>query len=291
MAEERASEPQGETQVELNLEARRAPSPVGAVTPSADSPPLPTGGAITPAVGAVAPAFYAAGTGGWRDWWIILHPPYTAWHLSYVVIGACLAPFVNTTRLLATLLAFFLAVGVAAHALDELNGRPLRTKVPAGLLLAAAVIGLAGSVGLGIVGVLKIGWVLVPFIVVGPLIVIAYNAELFGGVVHNDAGFAAGWGAFPVLTAYVAQTKTLALAAVIAALGAFGLSIAQRRLSTPARGLRRRTDQVEGTVRLASGEVVTIDRRYLLGPLEGALRAMTWSTVLFATALAVARLA
>src|SRR5271155_2903480 len=93
-------------------------------------------------------AFYAARPGGWRDWWTILHPPYTAWHLSYVVIGACLAPFVNTTRLLATLLAFFLAVGVAAHALDELNGRPLRTKVPAGLLLAAAVIGLAGAVGL-----------------------------------------------------------------------------------------------------------------------------------------------
>ena len=137
---------------------------------------------------------------------------------------------------------------------------------------------------------MKIGWVLVPFIVVGPLIVIAYNAELFGGVVHTDAGFAAGWGAFPVLTAYVAQTKTLALAAVIAAFGAFGLSIAQRRLSTPARALRRRTGHVEGTVTLASGEVLTIDRRYLLGPLEGALRAMTWSTVLLATALAVARL-
>ncbi len=27
------------------------------------------------------PAFYAAGTGGWRDWWTLLHPPYTAWHL------------------------------------------------------------------------------------------------------------------------------------------------------------------------------------------------------------------
>ena len=58
---------------------------------------------------------------------------------------------------------------------------------------------------------------LVPFIVVGPLIVVAYNAELFGGLVHNDAGFAAAWGAFPVLTAYVAQAETLALAPVLAA--------------------------------------------------------------------------
>jgi uncharacterized membrane protein YbaN (DUF454 family) len=195
------------------------------------------------------------------------------------------------TRLVATVLAFFFAVGVAAHALDELHGRPLRTQLPSFGLVAAAVIGLVAAVGLGVVGVTKTGLVLVPFIVIGPLIVLAYNAELFGGVLHNDAGFAAAWGAFPVLTAYVAQTKTLALAPVLAALGAFGLSIAQRRLSAPARALRRRTELVEGTLRLASGEVVPIDRRYLLAPLEGALRALSWATVLFATALAVARLA
>jgi hypothetical protein len=210
--------------------------------------------------------------------------------LSYVVIGACLAPFVNTTRLVATLLAFFFAVGIGAHALDELNGRPLRTRIRTSHLVAAAVIGLGLAVALGILGVWETGWVLVPFIVVGPLVVVAYNAELFGGLVHNDAGFAAAWGAFPVLTAYVAQAETLALAPVLAALGAFGLSAAQRRLSTPARTLRRRTDKVEGTVTTTAGAVHSIDRSYLLAPLEGALRALTWSTVLFATALAVARL-
>ena len=238
----------------------------------------------------VAPAFYAAGSGGWRDWWLILHPPYTAWHLSYVVIGACLAPTVNATRLLATLLAFFFAVGVAAHALDELNGRPLRTRLGSGYLMTAAVAGLGAAVVLGAIGVAKCGWVLVPFIIVGPLIVVAYNAELFGGLVHNDVGFAAAWGAFPVLTAYVGQTETLALAPVLAAMGAFGLSVAQRRLSTPARALRRRIGQVEGTITASDGEVQSIDRQYLLAPLEGALRAIAWSTILFATALAVARL-
>jgi hypothetical protein len=273
VADERAPEPLGEPRVELHLEARAA---------AGDEP--------ASARDVVPPAFYAAGTGGWRDWWLILHPPYTAWHLSYIVIGACLAPLVNTTRLLATLLGFFLAVGVAAHALDELHGRPLRTRLPSPALVAAGVTGLVAAVGLGAVGVVKTGWVLVPFIVVGPVAVIAYNAELFGGIVHNDAGFAAAWGAFPVLTAYVAQTKTLALAPVLAALAAFTLSLAQRRLSTPARALRRRTGHVEGTVTLASGEVLVVDRAYLLGPLEGALRALSWSTVLFATALAVARL-
>ena len=45
------------------------------------------------------PAYYAARPGGWRDWWTLLHPPYTAWHLSYSVIGAALAPRAATSRL------------------------------------------------------------------------------------------------------------------------------------------------------------------------------------------------
>jgi hypothetical protein len=235
-------------------------------------------------------AYYAARPGGWRDWWTLLHPPYTAWHLSYVVIGACLAPVVNTTRLIATLVAFFCAVGLAAHALDELHGRPLRTQIPGPALATVATVGLIGAVGLGIAGVVQVGWALVPFLVIGPVLVIGYNFELFGGVIHNDIGFAASWGAFPVLTAFVAQTGRLALAPVLAALGAFALSAAQRALSTPARLLRRRTDQVSGTIALSDGGMVPVSRAFLLAPLERALRAMSWAVVLTAAALAVARL-
>lgn len=140
------------------------------------------------------PAYYAARPGGWRDWWTLLHPPYTAWHLSYVVIGACLAPVVSAGRLVATLLAFFGAVGLAAHALDELHGRPLRTRIPGPALVAVATVGLAGAVGLGIAGAVEVGWPLVPFLVIGPVLVIGYNFELFGGAIHNDVGFAASWG-------------------------------------------------------------------------------------------------
>src|SRR5580658_4580118 len=82
-------------------------------------------------------AFYAASSpGGWRDWWTLLHPPYTAWHLAYVVIGASLVTHPNVTRLVATVLAFFAAVGVAAHALDELHGHPLRTRISNRALVA-----------------------------------------------------------------------------------------------------------------------------------------------------------
>jgi hypothetical protein len=239
---------------------------------------------------AARPAYYAARAGRWRDCWTLLHPPYTAWHLSYVVIGACLAPVVNVTRLLATVLAFFFAVGVAAHALDELHGRPLRTGLPTGVLRGAAAVGLALAVALGVVGVVQVGWPLVPLIVIGPFLVVSYNAELFGGIVHTDAGFAASWGSFPVLTAYVAQTGTLRLAPVLAAAAAFALSLAQRSLSTPARRLRRRTAAVEGEIELLDGSTVRLDRSAVLAPLEGALRAMSWGMVLVATALAVAQL-
>src|SRR5260370_28011358 len=110
------------------------------------------------------PAYYAARPGRWRDWWTLLHPPYTAWHLAYVVIGACLAPQVKLTTLVATLLAFFLAVGLAAHALDEYHGRPLRTQIPDAVLIGAAVVALAGAVGLRGVAVRRGGWALIPFL-------------------------------------------------------------------------------------------------------------------------------
>jgi hypothetical protein len=242
----------------------------------------------TPAT--LRPAYYAAGPGRLRDWWTLLHPPYTAWHLSYVVIGASLAPKVSTSRLVATVIAFFCAVGISAHALDELKGRPLRTSIPSGVLFVATVIGLLAAIALGVAGVVKVGWVLVPFMVFGPFLVVAYNAELFGGLVHTDVGFAVAWGAFPVLTAYVAQAEDLGVAPVVAAVAAFALSYAQRALSTRARLVRRRLASVEGKLVLSDGSTVVIDERFLVGPLERALSALSWSTVLFAAAIAVARL-
>jgi hypothetical protein len=235
------------------------------------------------------PAYYAAGrTGGWRDWWTLLHPPYTLWHLSYVVIGACLAPHIRVDRLVATVLAFLLAVGLAAHALDELHGRPLRTTIASRWLVVVAVLGIGGAVALGAVGVERTGWTLLPFIVVGPVLVVTYNLDM--SVVHKDVVFAAAWGTFPVLTAYVAQTQRLAWAPVLAALAAFGLSAAQRSLSTPARLLRRRTLEVTGTLTSTDGAQRELDRSTLLEPLERALNALATSVVLFATALALARL-
>lgn len=246
---------------------------------------------MTSEPGVERPAFYAARPGGgWRDWWTLLHPPYTAWHLSYVVVGATLAPKVDAVRLGGTLLAFFLAVGIAAHALDELQGRPLRTAIASPVLVGATALSLAGAVAIGVVGVVQVGPAIIAFLVLGPVLVVAYNAELFGGLVHTDVGFAAAWGAFPVLTAYVAQAQALSLAAVLGAVAAFTLSLAQRALSTPARRLRRSVRAVRGSMQMADGTEQAIDMRTLLSPLERALRSLSWAVVAVAAALAVARL-
>jgi hypothetical protein len=243
-----------------------------------------------PPLESARPAYYAARAGGWRDWWTLLHPPYTAWHLSYSVIGAALAPKAQTSRLIATVLAFFLAVGLAAHALDELRGRPLRTRIPSWTLVAVIVAGLAGALALGIAGVYRVGWPLIPFMIAGPVLVVGYNAELWGGAMHTDFGFAATWGAFPVLTAYVAQTGTLAVGPILAAAGALALSAAQRRLSTPARNIRRRATRVDGMITFADGRCVALSPEVLLQPLERALRAASWAIILLAAGLAAARL-
>jgi len=235
-------------------------------------------------------AFYAARPGGWRDWWTVLHAPYTAWHLAYVAIGAALAPHLDGVRLGATVLAFFAAMGIGAHALDELHGHPLGTRIPDRVLVVASIAGVVGAVALGVVGLGRVGLILVPFIVVGPVLVVAYNLELFGGRLHTDVGFALSWGAFPVVTAYVAQAARVDAAALLGAAAAFALSYAQRSLSTPARLLRRRVQDAEGLLTLDDGEVRPITTETLLGPLERTLRALAWTVVLLAAAMVSARL-
>jgi hypothetical protein len=236
------------------------------------------------------PAFYALRPGGWRDLLTLLHPPYTAWHLSYVAFGAVAAPELHADRLAATLLAFFLGVGVCAHALDELNGRPLRTELPDGVLIGLAAVSLAGAVAIGIVGAATVSVGLLPFVAAGGFIVVAYNLELFRGRFHSDFWFAAAWGAFPALTAYWINALDLRVEGIVVAAGCFMLSVAQRRLSTRVRELRRRTASVTGRQQLADGTTIELDAARLAAPLDDALRACALALTLLAAGLVIARL-
>jgi hypothetical protein len=251
-----------------------SPAPTPAAAPSA---PLP-------------PAFYARRS----DWLTVLHPPYTLWHLSYVAMGAALAPHVNWAILGLTVLAFAFAVGIAAHALDELNGRPLRTAIPDRTLWIAAFASLAVAAAIGLATLPRTHPVLIPFVAAGVVLVLGYNLELFGGVLHTDLGFALDWGAFPAAVGYVAQAPPLnspaSLAAVVIVIAATVLSLAQRKLSTPARMLRRRVADVTGAIALSDGSTLPVTQSALLAPLDSALRLLSYATPAVATAMLLARL-
>jgi len=221
----------------------------------------------------VRPAFYALREGGWRDYVTLLHLPYTLWNVAYVAIGAAIAPVFHTDRMVWTMIAFALGLGMSAHALDELNGRPLRTRIPGPVLVALAVGSLAGACAIGIWAASSWGWGLLAFVAVGAFLVPAYNLEWFGGRFHNTWGLALAWAAFPVLTAFYAQAVTIRAEAILAAGFASLLIVVQRTLSTPVRHARRALGTLEG-----------------VEPMERSLRILPWAVVLLAAALVTARL-
>src|SRR2546430_4766500 len=248
------------------LSSRRGPPGLGRLgrLPSARGP------SVVPAV-----AFYALAPGSWRDYWTLLHPPYTAWHLSYVLLGAALAPMPDPRIVAGALIAFFLAVGVASHSFDELQGRPLGTRIPSSVLLALGSLALIGAVALGVIAASQFGpWVLA-LVSARALLVVSYGLEI--PIVHSDVGFALAWGGFPVIASAAANGAPL-LATAAAAIGASLLSLAQRGLSTPVRRIRRKADQVSGSVRYRDGTVEQIDAARLIGAPESALR-LIWLAI------------
>lgn len=207
-----------------------------------------------------------------------------------MALGAAVAPTLHADRLGAALGAFLLAVGVAAHALDELRGRPLATQLSRRSLIALAAFGLVGAVAIGIAGMIVVSPLLGPLVVIGAFLVLAYNLELAGGRFHTDAWFALAWGAFPAFTGYFVNSLSIRPEGLLVAAACFLLSVAQRRLSTPARRLRRQTTDVTGTQRLKDGPVVELTAASLAEPLEGALSALWLALVLLAIGLVISRL-
>jgi len=219
------------------------------------------------------PAFYALRPGGWRDYVTVLHLPYTAWNLSYVALGATLAPHFRTDRMLWTMAAFGLGLGVSAHVLDELNGRPLATAIPAPVLVGLGLASLAGACAIGVWAAAQWGYALLGFVAAGAFIVPAYNLEWFGGRFHGGWWLALAWGGLPVLSAYLAESGTLRVQALLAAAYATALIVVQRTLSTPVRHARRKLGNLAG-----------------IEPMERALRILPLASVLLGAALVTARL-
>jgi ubiquinone/menaquinone biosynthesis methyltransferase len=251
------------------LSTRRGPPGLGRL----GRLPVARGPSVAPATRA---AFYALRPGGFRDYWTLLHPPYTLWHLSYVLLGAALAPMPDPRIVAGSLVAFFLAVGVASHSFDELQGRPLGTRIPSSVLLALGSVALVGAIALGAIAASQLSPWFLTLVVIGAALVISYGLEL--PIVHSDVGFALAWGGFPVVASAVANGAPLA-PTVAVAIGASLLSLAQRRLSTLVRRVRREAVDVVGEIRYRDGSAEPLDRQALIAAPEAGLR-LLWLAML-----------
>lgn len=229
------------------------------------------------------PAYYARTGSPGRDLVALLHPPYTMWHLSYVAIGAAIAPQLDWVHLVGTLLAFLFGTGIGVHAFDELHGRPLGTTLSRGVLLILAVGGVSAGAALAVAGALVISPWVAAWGTAGVLLAIGYPLEVPGWL-HTDLGFGLSWGGFPVLVGYWAQTQNLSVPAVALAAVATLISMTQRSLSTPARFVRRHTDQAEATFDLGARRVHWSQNR-LLDTWERPLKLLGWATTLLAVVL------
>ena len=236
------------------------------------------------------PSWYALDRGSWRDYVTLLHPPYTAWHLSYVVIGGCLAPAIAWGRLGAAVAAFALAVGVGAHALDELRGRPLRTTIPDSVLVALAAVSIGAACAIGLIGAVTFRPWLALLVPLGLFLVVAYNLELAGGRFHSDLWFGLAWGGFPLICGYAAVAGRLSVEAVLAAVFAVLLSLAQRALSNRVRFVRRRVVAVHGELELHDGSRETLGEAQLIHSEERGLRVLALATIVLAATLVAFRL-
>jgi hypothetical protein len=230
------------------------------------------------------PAFYAPTGSLLGDVVSLLHVPYTLWHLSYVPIGAALAPTLDPRILAGTLAAFLFGLGIGAHALDEVKSRPLGTNLSDRALWWLGTGAMAMAMAIAIAG----GFVVSPWV---PLwaaagIILAVGYALEWPMLHSDLGFGLAWGAFPLLVGYWAQTGTVTVPVLVIAGAATLLSLAQRALSTPARFVRRRTN--EAVTRFDGDR--EWDRAELLGTWEKPLRLLTWTTLALALGLLLAHL-
>lgn len=235
------------------------------------------------------PAYYARTGTRLGDLRAILHPPYTAWHLSYVLLGAGLAPEMSWPVLALVLGAFFGGTGIAAHALDELNGRPLGTGFSDRQLLGLAAAGFGLALACSLAGAAVVSWLVLPLAVFGGLLVGGYSLEWWGGIVHTNLGFGLAWGAFPVLVSYWAQAGSLGWPALLGAAAATWLSLAQRGLSTPARFVRRKTQNARMAYE-REGNPEFWDERRLLDGWERPLKALSYASLALGLALVLRHL-
>ena len=172
----------------------------------------------------------------------LLFLPYTGMCISFTVIGSMLAPTIFWDRTVAIALIYFLALGIAAHALDSIGSRRVKPWgnyfdkkqlwfLSLGTLVSAYAIGIYYMIYY-----VPMLWVVA---IAEGFFIFAYNVEWFGGKFHTDHWFAFSWGALPLLAGYIIQTNSLSLIAVAVAAATGFTSYVEIKTSRPYKGLKR----------------------------------------------------
>lgn len=147
--------------------------------------------------------------------WTILHLPYTLMCIAFLAVGFAIHKPVNWELFGAAILAYFLGLGLAAHAFDQLSltGSRYVKYLTRRELLAIGISSLITAIAIGVFYMVKYSlWHLIWLIPLQAIFAIGYPiGETFRGKLHNDISFSFSFGALPPLVGFYVNTGELSL--------------------------------------------------------------------------------
>lgn len=177
----------------------------------------------------------------------MLFLPYTGMCISFTIIGSMLSESIAWDRVLSIFIIYFLALGVSAHAADNLGSKKIK---PWGNYFSTfelrlmVIGGLSVSYILGIYYIITFAPLLLFIAIIEGFFLFAYNFELFNGLFHNNFWFAVSWGALPLLAGFVIQTNSISVLSLISSIMAFLVAYTEIRISRKYKELKRNPQDV-----------------------------------------------
>lgn len=177
----------------------------------------------------------------------MLFLPYTGMCISFTMIGSMLSESILWDRVLSIFIIYFLALGVSAHAADNLGSKKIKpwgnffTTFELKLMVIG---GLSVSYAIGIYYIIIFTPLLLIIAIMEGFFLFAYNFELFNGFFHNNFWFAVSWGSLPLLAGFVIQTNSISILSLFSSTIAFLIAYSEIRISRIYKELKRKPQDI-----------------------------------------------
>ena len=177
----------------------------------------------------------------------MLFLPYTGMCISFTIIGSMLSESILWDRVLSIFIIYFLALGVSAHAADNLGSKKIKpwgnffTTFELKLMVIG---GLSVSYAIGIYYIIIFVPLLLIIAIIEGFFLFAYNFELFNGFFHNNFWFAVSWGSLPLLAGFVIQTNSISILSLFSSTIAFLIAYSEIRISRIYKELKRKPQDI-----------------------------------------------